>query len=594
MPLDTSQLLLQGQTVFRGLSQRQKALIAVSLIAVIGTLWLFVSLLGRGDYRVLYSGLDPAETNTIVKKLANEGIPAEMSADGKTLSVPGDRLDKARLDMAAQGYPQTGRLGFEIFDKANWGESDFAEKVNYQRALEGELERTIQDLTDVEAVRVHLVLPHESLFTERERQAKASVMVRLRNGHLSERSLKAITYLVASSVDTLTPDNVTVVDADGNVPIVMRGGVKPGSPEGAADYEQALDQKLAATLTPILGADHFVAKATVEYDPNSSENTQETYDPKDSVVLTSQVTTDGDGGGGDAGIPGAASNVPPGQSNANNPNNPNTTPNPNNSPSQNGASGAGPASASATSSAANNAGAASSDNSDTDDGSGGETSDSKTFAVGRTVMHTIRPPGAIRRISAAILVDDKVETQTAGKKKTLVAVARTPAELKQIQTLAGAVLGLDPSRGDVVTVENIPFTITPLESSPPLYGLKRIGPFLNQYGEFVRYIILALFGLLIFLFVVKPLIRQLGVAPPALPGAPAGGLQHALAGAGGAGALPESATALNEASIPAAAGEMSGEKQKFTQIREALVAKVAKTPAEAGRLVEGWLHEDDD
>ncbi|MGH9435865.1 MAG: hypothetical protein ACRD06_07680, partial [Terriglobia bacterium] len=150
------------------------------------------------------------------------------------------------------------------------------------------------------------------------------------------------------------------------------------------------------------------------------------------------------------------------------------------------------------------------------------------------------------------------------------------------------------SRGDLVTVENIPFTITPLEASPPLYGLKRIGPFLNQYGEFVRYIILALFGLLIFLFVVKPLIRQLGVAPPALPGLPAGGLQHALAGAGGAGALPESATALDEASIPAAAGGMSGEKQKFTQIREDLVAKVAKTPAEAGRLVEGWLHEDDD
>ncbi|MGH9396540.1 MAG: flagellar basal-body MS-ring/collar protein FliF [Terriglobia bacterium] len=585
MPLDTSQLLLQGKTVFLGLTQRQKILIAASLIAVAGTLWLFVSLLGRGDYQVLYSGLDPAESNTIVKKLADENIPAEMSADGKILSVPGDRLDKARLNMAAQGYPQTGRLGFEMFDKPNWGESDFAEKVNYQRALEAELERTIQDLTDVEAVRVHLVLPHESLFTERERQAKASVMVKLRNGHLSERSLKAITYLVASSVDTLTPDNVTVVDADGNVPIVMRGGVKPGSPEGAADYEQALDQKLAATLTPILGADHFVAKATVEYDPGSSENTQETYDPKDSVVLTSQVTMDRADGGGDAGIPGAASNVPPGQSNANNPNNPNTTPNPNNSSSQNNASGAG---------AGNGNSAASADNSSTDNGSGGETSDSKTFAVGRTVVHVVRPPGAIRRISAAILVDNKMETQWVGKKKTETAIPPSPAEIKQIQALTAAVLGLDPSRGDVVTVENIPFTITPMPASEPLYGLKRIGPFLTQYGYFVRYIILGLFGLLIFMFVLRPLLRQLGAAPLALPSPATRALDPALASAGGAGGLPEPAPALNGMTNSAELAGISGEKQKFAVMREALVAKVTKTPVEAGRLVEGWLREDED
>lgn len=586
MALDTSQLLLQGKTVFLGLTQRQKLLILAALIAAGGTLWLFVSLLGRGDYRVLYSGLDPAESNTIVKRLAEENIPAETSADGKTLSVPAGRLDKARLDMAAQGYPQTGRLGFEIFDKPNWGESDFAEKVNYQRALEGSLERTIQDLTDVEAVRVHLVMPHESLFSDRERQAKASVMVKLRNGRLSDRSLKAITYLVASAVDTLSPDNVTVIDADGNVPIILRGGLKPGSPEGAADYEQALDQKLAATLTPILGAGHFVARSTVEYDPASTDDTQETYDPKDSVVLTSQTTSDdGEAGGSDAGIPGAASNVPPGQSNANGPNNPNVGPNPNNSSTQNQASGASPGSSQDSGGTAS--GASASD--DSGDG-GGVTSDSKTYAVGRTVVHTVRPPGAIRRISAAILVDDKVETKSAGEKKTEVAVARTPEELKQIQALASAVLGLDPARGDLVTVENIPFTVTPISSGPPASGLKRIGPLLNQYGYLVRYIILGLLGLLIFLFVVRPLMRHLETVPAGSPG----GLRPALAGNGGSVPEHESVSTGGGQEGARALPEMSNDKQKFTLMREALVTKVTKTPAEAGRIIESWLREDEE
>ncbi|MGH9354235.1 MAG: flagellar basal-body MS-ring/collar protein FliF [Terriglobia bacterium] len=577
MALDASQVMQQGRSFVLGLSARQRVLIALSLIAVAGSLWVFVSLLGRGDYKVLYSGLDPAEANTIVKRLAQENIPAELSTDGKTLSVAKSRLDKARLDMASEGFPQSGRLGFELFDQQNWGQSDFAEQVNYQRALEGELERTIQDLTDVEAVRVNLVLPHDSLFTEQQRQAKASVLVKLRNGRLSDRSLKAITYLVASAVDTLTPDNVTVIDANGNVPIVLRGGVKSGSPEGAGEYEQALDQKLTATLSPILGADHFVAKATVEYDQASLENTQEIYDPKDSVVLTSQMTSDdGSGGTSEAGVPGAASNVPQDQSgNANSPNNTSNPPNPNN--------------ASSASSANQNA-ATTADNSSAD--GSGVTSDSKTFAVGRTVVHTVRPPGTIHRITAAILVDNKTETKMVKGKKTEVSVVHTPAELKQIQALASAVLGLDAARGDVVTVENMPFEITPIQTSGPLSGIQRLGPIVNEYGYLIRYLILGLLGVLIFLFVVKPLVKQLGAMPRELDEAAGGAL-----GAGSAApgvSFPGSAAALAAAGgAPLEGVEPDSGRQKTALLKEALVSKVTKTPAEAGRLIEGWLREDE-
>ncbi|MGH9403890.1 MAG: flagellar basal-body MS-ring/collar protein FliF [Terriglobia bacterium] len=581
MALDASQVLQQGRSFVFGLTARQRILIALSLIAVAGSLWVFVSLLGRGDYKVLYSGLDPAEANNIVKRLAQENISSQLSSDEKTLSVPEERMEKARLDMASEGFPQSGRLGFEIFDRPNWGESDFAEQVNYQRALEGELERTIQDLNDVEAVRVHLVLPHDSLFTEQQRQAKASVLVKLRNGRLSDRSLKAITFLVASAVDTLDPGNVTVIDADGNVPIVMRGGVKPGSPEGAGEYEQALDQKLTATLSPILGADHFVAKATVEYDQASAENTQETYDPKDSVVLTSQMTSDGgDDGTSAAGIPGAASNVPQDQSgSANSPANTSNPPNPNNTSPASGA---------------NQNATTAADNSSSDANSG-VTSDSKTFAVGRTVVHTVRPPGTIQRITAAILVDNKAETKLVNGKKTEVSVVHTPEELKQIQALASAVLGLDPARGDVVTVENMPFEITPLQTSGPLSGLQKLGPVLNQYGYLIRYLVLGLLGALIFLFVVQPLVKQLGAAPRELPEA-GGGEIEAGASAPGIGS-PGSAPALAAAGGAPLEGidePMRSERQKTSLLKEALVAKVTKTPAEAGRLIEGWLREDEE
>lgn len=573
MAFDASQILPQGKAFFSGLTQRQKILLAAAFVAVAGSLWLFVSLLGRGDYKVLYSGLDPTEASTISKRLAQENIPAQVSADGKTLSVPESHLEKARLDMAAQGFPQTGRLGFEIFNKPNWGESDFAEKVNYQRALEGELERTIQDLNDVEAVRVNLVLPHESLFTEQEREAKASVLVKLRGGHLSERSLKAITYLVSSAVDTLRPENVTVVDADGGVPIVLRGGVKPGSMEGAVEYEQALDQKLTATLTPILGADHFVARATVEYDPASSENTQEIYDPKDSVVLTSQVTSDNSDESSDTGVPGAASNVPQSQASS-------TT---------NSTSNAGNNSNASNATSADN----STDNGD-EEGSG-QTSDSKTYAVGSTVVHTVRPPGAIRRISAAVLVDDVVETKTVNGHQTEVHTARTPAQIKQIQSLAAAVLGLDPARGDVVTVENMPFHITPLPPAPPLIGLKRIGPLLSEYGYLLRYVILGLLGLLIYLFVFKPLLKQLASTAPQMAAALPGGPEPAPALAGAAGALPEPAPALTEGESASglAAGSEGRERQRVKNLKEALAAKVTTAPSQAGRLLEGWLREDE-
>ncbi len=182
--------------------------------------------------------------------------------------------------------PRNARLGFELFDTPNWAGSDFSEKVNYQRALEGELERTLQTLNEVEAVRVHLVLPRESLFSEQEHESKAAVIVKTHGGTLSREAQQAIPQLVASAVDGLRPENVTVVDAETATPFLSRRG-----PSGRASFDS--DEELAAAavhaIEPVVGAEHVRASVHVDYDLSSSEDTSETYDPKSAATLPSSI-----------------------------------------------------------------------------------------------------------------------------------------------------------------------------------------------------------------------------------------------------------------------------------------------------------------
>ncbi len=150
----------------------------------------------------------------LAAKLAVRKIPYEISTDGGSISVPAEQLDTARLQIAAEGKPRSGRMGFELFDKQNWAGSDFSEKVNYQRALEGELERTIQTMDGVESVRVHLALPPDSIFSGSEREAKASVILSMRGSRITRQTENAVARLVAGAVDRLAPEDVAVIDAD--------------------------------------------------------------------------------------------------------------------------------------------------------------------------------------------------------------------------------------------------------------------------------------------------------------------------------------------------------------------------------------------
>src|ERR1035437_7538784 len=225
--------------------QRGWALVAALLVAALVTGLLWYGL--RTDWRTLYADLDPEDARQAGQLLIQAQIPFEPTANGAGILVPAAQLDKARLATAAKGL-KSGRLGFEIFDKPNWVGSEFDEQVNYQRALEGELEHTVGSLSDVESARVHLVMTHDSLFREQERPAKASVVLKLRHRSLADGEPEAIRNLVASAVDGLTADRVVRVDAAGPLPL----GPKTADALRLS-AEQALEEKLVATLEPVTG-----------------------------------------------------------------------------------------------------------------------------------------------------------------------------------------------------------------------------------------------------------------------------------------------------------------------------------------------------
>jgi flagellar M-ring protein FliF len=293
----------------QALTLRQKAMLAGSAVIVGIAVWVFARLIVGGDYKPLFVGLSTADAQSLGQKLAAQNIPFQLSADGTSVLVPVDQLDKARVSVASQGPLASGRLGFELFDKPNWSGSDFSEKVNYQRALEAELERTIQTMSGVEAVRVHLVLPHESLFTDRERPAKAAVVLKLRGQRVADQIGPSIANLVSSAWDDLSPQNVTVVTTDGQMPGASHTSYGEAG-AGSGDLETVLAEKVVQVLTPIVGPDHVRSSVSIEYDPTSGESTQDSYDPNSTVVLSSQTSQENSADNEAAGIPGTPSNAP--------------------------------------------------------------------------------------------------------------------------------------------------------------------------------------------------------------------------------------------------------------------------------------------
>ncbi|MGA7560248.1 MAG: flagellar basal-body MS-ring/collar protein FliF [Terriglobales bacterium] len=549
-----SQGLQQIQDFLRGLSLQQKALLAGGVAAVGLTLWLFVTLLDHKNV-VLYSGLKPQDAQSMGSRLAAKNIPYEISADGASVLVPSDKIDAARLETAAQGLPRNARLGFELFDTPNWAGSDFSEKVNYQRALEGELERTLQTLNEVEAVRVHLVLPRESLFSEQEHLSKAAVIVKTKGGTLSREAQQAIPQLVASAVDGLRPENVTVVDADTAMSFLARRG-----PSGQASFDS--DEELAAAavhaIEPVVGAEHVRASVHVDYDLSSSEDTSETYDPKAAATLAQQHSEELAGGGNPAGVPGVASNVP-GSTAA-------LTPA---APSAASTALGGNASTSGATPSVSSAFAALDTQS--------SKSDSSTFAVSKNIRHVLNPAGRVRRLTASVLIDDATETKQENGKPSTGAVRRkrTPEEMTAIEKLARAAIGIDDQRGDLLAVENLSFQTAPVEAPEVPGKLDKYRLLILPWVGVLRYVGITLLFLLVYALVLNPVKKHAIAAFKQIPA----NLTHPLAAA--------SASAMASLELPRG----SEEAKRAGTMKKELADKIKAEPAAASRLVQTWIRD---
>ncbi len=521
------------QDRLKSYTSRQKMGMALSLTVLLGVVGGIFYLIFKPDMRVLLSGLTVQDAQQVEQELNAAGISYEVSPDGTSIRVSAGSLNKARLEIAGKGLPSSGRLGFSIFDKPNWVGSEFDERVNYQRALEGELEQTIGSLDAVQSARVHIVLPHDSLFTDEQRAAKASVMLKLRR-RLSDDEAASIRNLVAGAVDTLRPDQVTLVDADGRQQL----GPKSAEAQQVA-YEQALTDKLMATLEPIAGEGNVRASVTADFDNGSEDDLDEVYDPA-RVATTETQRTDANSGGQTvpAGVPGTASNAP----NVKTPVYPQQT-----SPPQS------------------------------------THQESDSYAVSKHVHHRIQGPGSVRRITAAILINDRAVS--AAKGKSIVWQPRSPEELHQLQLLAQAAIGLNAQRGDVVTVENMSFLSN--EGEPQPGTMTRL---LNQAGGpavALRYALLSLaFVLALFLIVrpvlklmrqwTKPVVQTLAMDASgqmvALP------VAHAAAGGG--------EPLLDQTHNLAAERQQARAQLLFDNV----AGYVRKEPVQSSRLLQSWLH----
>jgi len=414
--------------LFRSLSIPQRVTLLVAALVIGGGLWATVHWNRERNFKPLYTGLAVEDAGAVVAKLREQGVEYRLDDNGSTLKVPSERIDEARLQIATAGLPKTGRIGFELFDATNFGLTEFAEQVNFRRAIEGELERSILSLAEVERARVHISLPKDSVFLESRQEAKASVMVKLRpRARLSEQNGFAICHLVASAVDRLSPDAVTVIDSEGNLLIRPRRSTAQAgadAPDAGLEYKQKIERdlirKINATLEPLLGADNFRAGASVEVDLASTEQSEETFDPNKTVIITSQKSEDVAGINQSAGVPGTASNLP----------RPPARP----------------------------AGAATGASRHTE---------ATTFQPSKVVRHTRLPQGAIKRMSLAVLVGQTVRWQGAGSKAQRILEPPTPEKLKTVRDLVAAATGLSTDRGDQLIVDTQPFEWA-LRAEPPL------------------------------------------------------------------------------------------------------------------------------
>jgi flagellar M-ring protein FliF len=483
MMASNSNFLVQLKEVFKSLSFERRIVFLTITAATILGMFFVAKWAGKPEFRQLYSNLSVEDAGAVLAKLKEQKIDYQISSNGSSIMIPNDKIYEVRMQLASIGLPQGGGIGFEIFDNTKLGMTEFVQNINYQRALQGELCRTIDGFNEVISSRVHIVMPSKSLFIEDQEPATASVVLKVHPGKwLTNNQIQGIVHLVSSSISGLSPEDVTVIDNNGE----MLAGFKDSSGVGKAssdqlEYQQKVDKNLEkrikTMLDTALGDNKSIVRVSCSFDFKKHEKTEEMFFPENKVARSEQTSSLTSNGTNQipAGIPGVTSNI--------------TMP-----------------------------------------GSSGNISDRKSmsgkedktvnYEIGKVVSHIVEPYGTIKRISVAVLVDGiykpvagesnakkKKSSKTSTKEPEVEYVSRSKEEMKSLESLVKRAVNFNEARGDEIEIVNIPFVTTNLQENDDNIIQESWQSKIIKNKLVIKYVISGFIFILTFFFIVRPLIK---------------------------------------------------------------------------------------
>ncbi|MFM8270016.1 MAG: flagellar basal-body MS-ring/collar protein FliF [Pseudomonadota bacterium] len=563
-----NRILGSAKAYFNSMPKQKKILSLAGAAFVVVGLATVVSLLKRDPLQVLYSDLRPEEAKNVAKKLSEQNISYQVNEDNSTVLVPASQVYKARMELAKEGLPGQDLVGFEKFDNSTIGMSSYVQRIQYVRAVQGELTRSIQRLASVKTARVHISVPPKKTFLEDEDPPKASVVLELRGGMTpSKQEVTGIAHLVASAVEGLKVNQITIVDTKGNFLHRPEDNTTPAIPTALLEMQRSIEseyeRRVEEMLTPVVGFGKVRAKVTAEIDPSRVNTTEETFDP-DKVVARSISKMDETNTGSrpnPMGIPGSRSNLPGTETNQ-------------------------PQTPMATSTNEKN-------------------TSNANYAVPRKIQVVDKPSGSIKRMTVAVVVDGYYSKAPNSTTETF--APRTEEELRRIQDLVANAVGFDAQRRDSITVSSMPFKSTdisvPESETAPGFSWQNIKMPLLRNG------LIALVFLSFMIMVLRPFLKWITGADE----------KRRLAEAE-LTAVPRTVEEM-EAAVQAQANEESAgndnlvtqmekndeadnvirdifseteSKKEEKRLRNLIVEQLEKSPKKGVRIVQEWLEEDSD
>ena len=536
----------QLQTFFLNLSPSQKLLLIGAISVALALIIVLLVWTGRPSYDILFADLSKKDAAEIIDKLKEKKIDFRLEEGGKTILVPSGKVYELRLEFASMGLPEEGVIGYEIFDKSNIGMTDFLQKLNYRRALEGELTRTIEEIDAVEKARVHIVIPETRLFQEDQKQPTASVILKLNRARsLSPAKVNGIAHLVASSVEGLEPENVTIVDTRGRIlsnnnnpdDLLTMSATQLDFRKKVEDY---LTQKAQSMLDRVFGPGNAIVRVNADLDFNQVKKTIEQYDPDNTVVrseeINEQVTPSGN------------------QANGN---------------------GGGAVAAKSTNTITN-------------------------YEINRTLQQVVESVGNIQHLSVAVLINNKKEkVENTDGDTEIKSVPRDPQELTVVEDIVKRAVGFQEERGDEISVNNVDFSLPTADEE--LYNLDEENPWsIPNIIEKVL-IFLAIIGAMVIMQSLFKQVKerndalqtQLRVLKgedellPALPAGAAGAESpHALE----SGQRPLATTSEEDTMI--SSEDFFKDVHKVNEFNEKIRSYIKENPETATNLLKIWLMED--